>query len=86
MKFLGYDGQGELADGNIEFEGGPIDPNASGNSLFQVYYDISITGVKFTIDGGATTYKLQGVALSPGKAFGTKRGRIFTTKIIIVCG
>jgi len=82
VKFLGYDGQGELADGNIEFEGGPIDPNASGNSLFQVYYDISITGVKFTIDGGATTYKLQGVALSPGKAFGTKRGRIFTTKTV----
>ena len=47
-----------------------------------MYYDISITGVKFTIDGGATTYKLQGVALSPGKAFGTKRGRIFTTKTV----
>jgi len=82
IKFLGYDGNGELADGHIEFEGGPIDTNASGNALFQVFYDISITGVKFTIDGGATTYKMTGVALSPGKAFGAKRGRTFTTKTL----
>ena len=82
VNFLGYDANGNLASGDIEFGDGPIDPNADGNKLFQVYYDIAISSVKFTIAGGATTYYLKGVALAPGKAFGTKRGRIHSTKTI----
>ena len=82
VNFLGYDANGNLASGDIEFGDGPIDPNADGNKLFQVYYDIAISSVKFTIAGGATTYYLKGVALAPGKAFGTKRGRIHATKTI----
>jgi len=82
VKFLGYDADGNLISGDQEFEGGPLDPNASGNSVFQTYYDISITGIKFSIEGGATRYALSGVALAPGKAFGTKRGRIDSTRTI----
>ncbi len=82
VKFLGYDESGNLIRGDQDFEGDELDPNASGNSLFQTYYDISITGIKFSIEGGATRYALSGVALSPGKAFGTKRGRIDSTKTI----
>ena len=82
VKFLGYDAEGNLISGEQEFEGGPLDPNGDGNSIFQTYYDISITGIKFSIEGGATRYALSGVALSPGKAFGTKRGRIDSTKKI----
>jgi hypothetical protein len=85
VKFLGYDSTGNIVSGETEFEDlGPLDPNASGNSIFQMYYDITIASSKFTIDGGATTYKMTGVALAPGKAFGTKRGRLFATKT--VCG
>jgi len=84
VKFNGYDNDGNLANGALEFENsGPIDPNASGNSLFQVYYDINITSIKFTIDGGATRYACTGVAVAPGKAFGTKRGRTFSTTTVI---
>jgi len=82
IKFLGYDASGNLISGDQDFEGDVLDPNASGNSIFQTYYDISITGIKFSIEGGATRYALSGVALSPGKAFGTKRGRIDSTKTI----
>lgn len=82
VRFLGYDESGNLITGDKDFEGDVLDPNASGNSIFQTYYDISITGIKFSIEGGATRYALSGVALSPGKAFGTKRGRIDSTKTI----
>lgn len=82
VRFLGYDDSGNLITGDKDFEGDVLDPNASGNSIFQTYYDISITGIKFSIEGGATRYALSGVALSPGKAFGTKRGRIDSTKTI----
>jgi len=82
VRFLGYDDSGNLITGDQDFEGDVLDPNASGNSIFQTYYDISITGIKFSIEGGATRYALSGVALSPGKAFGTKRGRIDSTKTI----
>ena len=82
VRFLGYDESGNLITGDKDFEGDVLYPNASGNSIFQTYYDISITGIKFSIEGGATRYALSGVALSPGKAFGTKRGRIDSTKTI----
>ncbi len=82
VRFLGYDANGDLIRGDLDFEGDVLDPNANGNSIFQTYYDISITGIKFSIEGGATRYALSGVALSPGKAFGTKRGRIDSTKTI----
>jgi len=82
VKFLGYNENGDLISGEEDFEGDVLDANASGNSIFQTYYDISITGIKFSIEGGATRYALSGVALSPGKAFGVKRGRIDSTKTI----
>tara|TARA_Y100000389_G_C17470392_1_gene529948 strand:+ start:6409 stop:8466 length:2058 start_codon:yes stop_codon:yes gene_type:complete len=82
VRFLGYDASGDLIRGDLDFEGDVLDPNANGNSIFQTYYDISITGIKFSIEGGATRYALSGVALSPGKAFGIKRGRIDSTKTV----
>lgn len=83
IKFLGYDASGNLIDGkNEEFEGDVLDKNASGNSLFQTYYDIKITGIKFEINGGASRYQLQGTAIAPGSAFGVKRGRLHSAKTI----
>jgi len=85
IRFLGYDEDGNIVSGDTEFEdlGGKLDESADGNAIFQVYYDLAITAVKFTIEGGATTYKFTGTALAPGKAFGIKRGRINSNKTII---
>ena len=82
IKFLGYDENGGIIEGAQEFEGGPLDPNASGNGIFQTYYDLSISNIKFTIEGGATKYKFLGQALAPGMAFGIKRGRLNSVKNI----
>ena len=77
VKFNGYDPEGNIVTGDQEFQDlGPIDPQASGNSIFQVYYDITIKAVKFTIEGGAVRYALSGVSTAPGAVFGTKRGRL----------
>jgi hypothetical protein len=85
IRFLGYDEDGNIVNGETEFSelGGKLDESADGNAIFQVYYDLAITAVKFTIEGGATTYKFTGTALAPGKAFGIKRGRINSNKTII---
>jgi len=82
IKFLGYDENGSIVKGDTEFEGGVLDPNASGNGIFETFYDLSITSNKFSIEGGATKYRFEGVALSPGMAFGIKRGRLDSAKTI----
>ena len=86
IKFLGYDANGELINGKEEeFEGDILDKNAggpNGSEIFQTYYDIKITGIKFEIDGGASRYTMTGTAIAPGNAFGVKRGRLNSTKTI----
>lgn len=42
--------------------------------LFERFYDIYMTEVKFKLDNKATTYNIKAVASSPAVAFGTKRG------------
>ena len=81
IKFLGYDTNGNLAIGNeVTMEDGQvIDQNATGGGgshLFETYYDISITAIKFKIDGNATSYACSGVALAPSRAFSTQGGRL----------
>lgn len=81
IKFLGYDENGNLAKGKevLMEDGQAIDQNATGDDgagLFETYYDIAITSIKFKIDGDATNYACKGVALAPNRAFGTKAGRL----------
>ena len=86
MRFLGYDANGNLAKGNevTMKDGQAIDPNAGGDgtNLFETYYDIYITAIKFKIEGEAVKYACTGVAPAPGQAFGTKAGRLEDTRIV----
>ena len=78
IKFLGYDENGNIASGKeVTMEDGqPIDAAATGDFMFETFYDIMITGIRFSIDGPATQYKIQARNPSAGKAFGTKAGRL----------
>ena len=78
IKFLGYDENGNIANGQEVFmdDGQPIDGAAQGNHLFETYYDIIITAIKFSIDGNATNYKIEAKSPAPSMAFGTKAGRL----------
>ena len=65
IRFLGYDENGTLVD---------ID------NVYEQFYDINITSMKFKLDGGATVYDITAAAQSPREAFGVVRGRINNDK------
>jgi hypothetical protein len=79
VRFQGYDKNGKVINGTETFSstGDVLDPNATKNGgVFQTFYDIMLTGIKFKIDGRATTYNITAASLPPTTAMGIKRGRI----------
>lgn len=71
IRFLGYDIHGNPLTGNE-------DPFYSGTSdaLYERFYDILITEIKFKIDGKTTTYNISAVNTPSQTAYGSKRGFI----------
>ena len=82
IRFFGYDASGNIITGNETYEGNTLDSTATGNGLFQTYYDIIITSMKFKIDGKATTYNITAESMPPQTAFTVKRGMINGSKEI----
>ena len=77
VAFLGYDINGTPVSGDMKIDDTLIDTSGSkGNSLFQTYHDIMISGIDFKIDGKIVTYKVEARAIAPTMSFGVKRGRI----------
>ena len=75
IRFFGYDQSGRLVSGDTVFDGSPLDPNSAEGALFETFYDIAITSINFKIDGKATTYNCEAVALAPAKAFSVTKGK-----------
>lgn len=83
IKFLGYDENGNIMTGNKVYDGNQLDRTAQDSSaIFDRYYDIFITGIKFKIDGSVTTYNIEANSIPPRAAFGVKRGMIKTNTTI----
>jgi hypothetical protein len=81
VRFFGWDQSGRQVTGNEIFNGDPIDPNASGDgSLFETFYEILITDIKFKIDGKATTYNVSASAVGPNAAINVRKGMINSNK------
>lgn len=78
IRFLGYDENGNLMTGKEQYEGLTLDDKASPNGLFENFYDILLTSIKFKIDGRATTYNIKAAAIAPTVSFGIKRGFLNT--------
>lgn len=76
IKFLGYDENGNIITGNEIYDGNQLDSNATTQGIFDRYYDILITSIKFKIDGNATTYNITAASIPSKEAFGVKRGVI----------
>lgn len=64
IRFLGYDKYGNLLTGKETIDGRVLDPNGSGNGLFEQFYEILFKKVTFKIDGKATTYNIEAVSLN----------------------
>jgi len=77
LRFYGYDINGNLIKPGDQLYGEPIDP-AGTDALFENYYDMEITNVKFKLDGKAVTYNVEAVSINAQALLGTKRGRIPT--------
>lgn len=76
VRFFGYDASGRLMTGDYQTENGALDPNSVDGSLFETFYDITLTSINFKIDGKSTTYSCEASAMSPAVAFGVKKGMI----------
>lgn len=61
VRFYGFDEEGK-----------PI--NASDKKIPEKYYDITITGIDFTLQNKMSQYNVTATSMSPGTAFGMKRG------------
>jgi len=82
VRFLGYDKNGYVANGKTDFEGTDLDPNGSGDYMFQTYWDINIVAIRFRIEGSAVIYNISCAAVAPNEAFGVKRGRLTADRTI----
>jgi hypothetical protein len=77
IRFYGYDINGREVTAPTELYGEPIDPLGSG-ALFENYYDIQISNVKFKLDGRAVVYNVEAVGMNAQALLGVKRGRMPT--------
>lgn len=73
IKFLGYDADGNIID-PAKVAGSDGDPTGNAYGLYQRYYDLLITEMKFRIDGNTVVYNIKAANPATGSAFGTKRG------------
>lgn len=78
ISFLGYDKDGKLLTGANTYSEDTFNPSGNSSGVFQRYFDILITEMKFKIDGTATTYKISAASTGPKVAFGIKNGRTHT--------
>lgn len=77
IRFFGYDDAGNIMTGSEVFDGQTLDPTASGSgALFERYYDIVITSLKFKIDGNAVVYSIEAASTPPKATMTSKRGAV----------
>lgn len=77
IRFYGYDINGNLINSQDSLYGAPLDP-AGTEALFEQYYDMEISNVKFKLDGKTVVYNIEAVSINAQALLGTKRGRIPT--------
>jgi hypothetical protein len=83
IRFYGYDIAGNPMTGSEKFGGSILDPtnrtvgiNSPQNAVFETFYDIAITSIKFKIDGNSVTYNCEARAMPPKEALGARLGAI----------
>lgn len=77
IRFYGYDINGNLIQSGDPLYGEPIDPVGQG-ALFENYYDMQLTNVKFRLDGKSVVYNVEATGINAQALLGTKRGRMAT--------
>ena len=76
IRFQGYDLNGNLINSK-DIPGTDGDPQGNAYGIFERFYDILITEMKFKIEGKAVTYNIKAASVASGSVFGVKRGIIY---------
>lgn len=84
LRFLGYDKNGKVITGTEHQPGDSKNPVGNSDAIFETFYDVFITDIKFKIDGKATVYNITAATTAPKVSMGTKFGR--TNKDIQIVG
>ena len=84
IRFQGYDKNGKLISSNDQ-SGYNADPTGNANGVYERFFDIKISDLKFKIDGRMVVYQCTAVVPAVSEAMGTKRG-IIDNGVTIVGG
>jgi hypothetical protein len=76
LRFYGYDKDGNVANGTEHFSADTSNPVGNSNGLFERFYDINITEMKFKIDGRSTVYNVTAKGKPESDSMNTKNGRM----------
>ena len=76
IRFQGYDADGNLISSK-DMTGSNSDPAGNANGVYERFYDIMLTSMKFKIEGKAVTYNITAVSTPTGAAFGIKNGTVW---------
>lgn len=76
ISFQGYDKNGKVVTSKDIQDQQAMSSPGSSSALFESYYDLTITKMKFKINGKVTVYDIEANCAAPTASFGIKKGRI----------
>ena len=74
IRFQGYDKNGNIANASQVFSDDTFNTSPDASGVYERFYDIVLTSMKFKINGGATTYNIMASVISTNIALGTAKG------------
>jgi hypothetical protein len=74
IRFQGYDKNGNIANASEVFADDTFNTSPDASGVYERFYDIILTSMKFKINGGATTYNISAAIISTSVALGTAKG------------
>jgi hypothetical protein len=74
IRFQGYDKNGNIANASQVFADDTLNTSPDASGVYERFYDIILTSMKFKINGGATTYNISASIISTSVALGTAKG------------
>jgi hypothetical protein len=80
IRFYGWDQDGTQVTGKEIRDGNPLDVNSRGTgAIFETFYDLVVSEIKFKIDGKASVYQFKAVATSPAYSVNLRKGMVNTS-------
>lgn len=82
IRFQGYDINGKpISNSSTELK--PDSATSQTTGIYERFYDIYVTSMKFTLDGKMSTYKITAATLQPSTSFSTKRAILNSQSTVV---